>query len=447
MHTLASVRHLFMYATFLPCSRAVANLRRRVVCGGLGRVGPDFLDLTAIPTSARCDGHSDADNRSPVGDGLLAITKAGSGGVRGSLGRKTSLTGALEGYAPLTPAILTLSEPKRSDLLVLLRRSGIGFGGGFVVLLKVSGEHLLLRLEGVIVADGRDRVGRAGEDRGNVGVFLSGVFLDGRGRGLCVLEGGAEIGLLAGEVSLLLVESCIFCVDGVSVVGIDLVPLLKHEGGEIAAAEINPNEAILHLGQTGAVGVDLGDHAVAILCVHVSGVGVIARGLLRDVRGGERRPVLRRGLLFRDRHELNQPGGRYIFTVGGLDRFYPRKAAGGVLRHRNRGGPLIGGLFLLNDGVGGQDHALGLSALRVLEAIPGLADKYDVRDLDGRGEHVRDAVSRSETVSVLAYEVPNVGAIGLTGKRGALDIARRGFNGLRNGEPAELVQLPGVLGG
>ena len=151
-----------MYAAFLPCSRAVANLRRRVVCGGLGRVGPDFLDLTAIPTSARCDGHSDADNRGPVGDGLLAITKAGSGGVRGSLGRKTSLTGALEGYAPLTPAILTLSEPKRSDLLVLLRRSGIGFGGGFVVLLKVSGEHLLLRLEGVIVAEGRDRVGRAG---------------------------------------------------------------------------------------------------------------------------------------------------------------------------------------------------------------------------------------------------------------------------------------------
>lgn len=215
---------------------------------------------------------------------------------------------------------------------------------------------------------------------------------------------------------MLLVESRIFCVDGVSVVGIDLVPLLKHEGGEIAAAEINPNEAILHLGQTGAVGVDLGDHAVAILCVHVSDVGVIARGLLRDVRGGERRPVLRRGLLFRDRHELNQPGGRYIFTVGGLDRFYPRKAAGGVLWHRNRGGPLIGGLFRLNDGVGGQDHALGLSALRVLEAIPGLADKYDVRDLDGRGEHVRDAVSRSETVSVLAYEVPNVGAIGPHGK-------------------------------
>ena len=438
-----------MYAAFLPCGRTVANLRRRVVCGGLGRVGPDFLDLSAIPTSARCDGHSDADNRGPVGDGLLTIAKASSGGVRGSLGRKTALTGALEGYAPLTPAILTLSEPKRSDLLVLLRRSGIGFGGvGFVVLFKVSGEHLLLRLEGVIVADGRDRVGRAGEDRGNVGVFLSGVFLDGRGRGLCVLEGGAEIGLLAGEVSLLLVESRIFCVDGAAVVGIDLVPLLKHEGREIAAAEINPNKAILHLGQTSAVGVDLGDHAVAILCAHVSGVGVIARGLLRDVRGGERRPVLRRrGLLFRDRLKLNQPGGRYVFTVGWLDRFHSRKAAGGVLWHRDRGGPLICGLFRLNDGVGGQDHALGLSALRVLEAIPGLADKYDVRDLDGRGEHVRDAVSRSETVSVLAYEVPNVGTIGVTVERGALDIARRGFDGLRNGEPAELVQLPGVLGG
>ena len=100
-----------MYATFLPCSRAVANLRRRVVCGGLGRVGPDFLDLTAIPTSARCDGHSDADNWGPVGDGLLTIAKAGSGGVCGSLGRETALTGALEGYAPLTPAILTLSDP------------------------------------------------------------------------------------------------------------------------------------------------------------------------------------------------------------------------------------------------------------------------------------------------------------------------------------------------
>lgn len=147
LHTLASVRHLFMYAAFLPCGRAVANLRRRVVRGGLGRVGPDFLDLAAISTSARCDGHSDADNRGPVGDGLLTIAKASSGGVRGSLGRKTALTGALEGYAPLTPAILALSEPKRSDLLVLLRRSGIGFGGGFVVLLNVSGEHLLLRLE------------------------------------------------------------------------------------------------------------------------------------------------------------------------------------------------------------------------------------------------------------------------------------------------------------
>ena len=79
-----------------------------------------------------------------------------------------------------------------------------------------------------------------------------------------------------------------------------------------------------------------------------------------------------------------------------------------------------------------------------LEPIPGLADINGVSELDRRDEHIRHAVPSAEAAA-LDRDIPLSAALG--GKDGALNVSRRGFDLFRNGEPAELVKLPGVLGG
>ncbi len=153
----------------------------------------------------------------------------------------------LEGYAPHSRpqyfTLLSLNDPISSSSSA---GAGLCSGGvGLVVLLKVLGEPAPLP-DGVTVAEWPDCVGRAREDAEML-VFLSGVFLDGWGRGLCVL-GRAARDRPRGRGRLLLVESRIFCVEGGASLGSTL-SRPSNMRAERSRAEINPNEVILHLGQ------------------------------------------------------------------------------------------------------------------------------------------------------------------------------------------------------
>ena len=114
-------------------------------------MGPDLLELAAIPTGPGRDGKGDADLRFSVLHGLRAITNAGRGGVGRPLCRVAAAFRALQGDAPLPPAIVTLPKGEGADLLVLRRvplcglsRSGGGFFSGRVAFLRrVDGLKVL----------------------------------------------------------------------------------------------------------------------------------------------------------------------------------------------------------------------------------------------------------------------------------------------------------------
>ena len=185
---------------------------------------------------------------------------------------------------------------------------------------------------------------------------------------------------------------------------------------------------------------------LVILRAHVPGVCIIIGALLRAGRVGVgERPGLsglRRGLC--DGLQRDRPNGD-IFVIDGLDLAHDRKAAGGVLRHGDRGGPFIGGLPLRNGGIRRKDHtARGLLGGRVYQAVPRLPEENNVSRLDGcsipvgkllRSVHVIVSAHKKPASRLSLHEVEPL-AIG----------DRNGSNRFRDGEAAELFKLPGVLG-
>ena len=98
-------------------------------------MGAHLLELAAIPTRPRRDGKGDADLRLSVLHGLRAITNAGRGGVGRPLCGITAALCALQGNAPLSPAIVTLAKGEGADLLVLLgvKRGLFAVPGGWLL--------------------------------------------------------------------------------------------------------------------------------------------------------------------------------------------------------------------------------------------------------------------------------------------------------------------------
>ena len=184
-----------------------------------------------------------------------------------------------------------------------------------------------------------------------------------------------------------------------------------------------------------------------ILRAHVPGVCKIVGALLRAGRVGVgERPGLsglRRGLC--DGLQRDRPNGD-IFVIDGLDLAHNGKAAGRRLRHGYGGGPLIGGLSLRNGGIRREDHAVrGLPVRRVLEASPRLPEENNVPGVDGRVEYVPGI---EERLSVHVCDVPTPRGlwIALQHLRPLNIGGGRGLDRFRDGEAAELLKLPGVLG-